>query len=179
MGEIFAGACPCGYQSQTLMDPPDPIEAIKFRMEQQGLRNKDLVPYFGSASKASDVLNGKRKLSLNMIRKLSTGLGIPAEVLIREPVQQLANESEIDWQAFPLSDMRKRGYFEGFTGTLQELREYAAEKVSKLLSSVPSGFDLQPAMLRSTAHLRSNDKKTDPYALSLSLWERELTGQQC
>ncbi|MBL3588950.1 MAG: ImmA/IrrE family metallo-endopeptidase [gamma proteobacterium endosymbiont of Lamellibrachia anaximandri] len=152
-------------QEQFPMDTPDPIEAIKFRMEQQGLRNKDLVPYFGSASKASEVLNGKRKLSLNMIRKLTTGLGIPAEVLIREPVQLLANESEIDWQAFPLSDMRKRGYFDGFTGTLQELREYAAETVSKLLSSVAGGFDLQPAMLRSTAHLRSNDKKTDPYAL--------------
>lgn len=70
------------------IDPPDPIEAIRFRMEQQGLKNKDLIPYLGSASKVTEVLQGGRNLSLNMIRKLSVGLGIPAEVLIREPVQR-------------------------------------------------------------------------------------------
>jgi HTH-type transcriptional regulator/antitoxin HigA len=147
------------------MDLPDPVEAIKYRMDQEGLKNKDLIPYIGSAPKVSEVLKGKRQLSLNMIRKLNDGLGIPAKVLIREPAQQMAKDKDIDWQAFPLSDMRKHGYFEGFTGSLQELREYAAEKVGKLLSSVPSGFDLQPALLRTTAHLRSNDKETDPYAL--------------
>lgn len=152
-------------QERFPMDPPDPVEAIKFRMEQQGLKKSDLIPYFGSASKVTEVLNGDRKLSLNMIRRLSAGLGIPAEVLIREPMQKLATGNEIDWQAFPLSEMRKRGYFEGFTGSLQELREYAAEWVSRLLSSVPDGFALKPAMLRSTAHLRANDKETDPYAL--------------
>lgn len=67
------------------MDPPDPIEAIKFRMDQMGLKSKDLVPFIGSASKVSEVLSHKRPLSLNMIRKLNPGLGIPAEVLIREP----------------------------------------------------------------------------------------------
>lgn len=152
-------------QEQFPIDPPDPIEAIKFRMDQQGLKNKDLIPYLGSASKVTEVLNGKRKLSLNMIRKLTAGLGIPANVLIQEPAQHLAAENDINWQAFPLSEMRKRGYLEGFTGSLQELREYAAEWVSKLLESVPAGFSLQPAMLRSSAHLRSNDKETDPYAL--------------
>lgn len=147
------------------MDLPDPVEAIKFRMDQQGLKNQDLVPYLGSASKVSEVLNGKRKLSLNMIRRLTEGLGIPAKVLIREPSQQSADDRDIDWQAFPLSEMRKHGYFEGFSGSLQELREYAAEWVSRLLSSVPGGFGLQPALLRTTAHLRSNDKETDAHAL--------------
>ncbi len=65
------------------IDPPDPIEAIKFRMEQQGLKQKDLTPYFGSASKVSEVFNGTRKLSINMIRRLHEGLGISANVLIR------------------------------------------------------------------------------------------------
>ncbi|MFW5777314.1 MAG: helix-turn-helix domain-containing protein [Spirochaetota bacterium] len=60
------------------VDPPDPVDAIEFRMEQMGLRNKDLVPYIGSASRVSEVLNRKRDLSLAMIRKLSDGLGIPA-----------------------------------------------------------------------------------------------------
>jgi antitoxin component HigA of HigAB toxin-antitoxin module len=64
---------------------PDPIEAIKFCMEQQGLTRKDMVKYFGSPSKVSEVLNRKRPLSLTMIRALEKGLGLPAEVLVQEP----------------------------------------------------------------------------------------------
>ena len=66
------------------IDPPDPIEAIKFRMEQSGMTVKDLVPYIGSLNRVYEVLSYKRTLSLNMIRRLSEGLHIPAEVLIRE-----------------------------------------------------------------------------------------------
>ena len=61
---------------------PDPIEAILFRMNQQNLNKKDLIPYFGSLSKVSAVLSRKRSLSLAMIRKLHAALGIPAEVFI-------------------------------------------------------------------------------------------------
>lgn len=63
---------------------PDPIEAIKFRMEQSGMTVKDLVPYIGPLNRVYEVLSYKRTLSLNMIRRLSEGLHIPAEVLIRE-----------------------------------------------------------------------------------------------
>jgi len=69
------------------IDPPDPVDAIEFRMDQMGLTRKDLVPYIGSQSKVSEVLNRKRPLSLSMIRRLSEGLGISADVLIREPAQ--------------------------------------------------------------------------------------------
>lgn len=62
---------------------PKPIEAIKIRMEDKGLKQKDMVKYFGSKSKASEVLAGKRPLNLKMIRKLRDGLGIPAEILIK------------------------------------------------------------------------------------------------
>ncbi len=65
------------------MDPPDPIEAIKFRMEQQGLTRKDLERVLGSRTRVSEVLNRKRGLSIDMIRKLHDKLQIPAEVLIR------------------------------------------------------------------------------------------------
>lgn len=65
------------------MDPPDPIEAIRFRMEQQGLTRKDLEPIFGSRNRTSEVLNRKRGLSIEMIRQLHDRLGISAEVLIR------------------------------------------------------------------------------------------------
>jgi HTH-type transcriptional regulator / antitoxin HigA len=65
------------------MDPPDPIEAIKFRMEQQGLTRKDLEPLIGTRTRVAEVLNRKRNLSIEMIRRLHQKLGIPAEVLIR------------------------------------------------------------------------------------------------
>src|SRR5712691_7148373 len=65
------------------MDPPDPIEAIKFRMEQQGLTRKDLEPLIGTRTRVAEVLNRKRSLSIAMIRRLHEQLGIPADVLIR------------------------------------------------------------------------------------------------
>jgi HTH-type transcriptional regulator/antitoxin HigA len=67
------------------MDLPGPVEAIRFRMEQQGLRAKDLAPILGSRSKVSEVLSGRRSLSLGMIRALVSDLGIPAKVLLRCP----------------------------------------------------------------------------------------------
>jgi HTH-type transcriptional regulator/antitoxin HigA len=65
------------------MDPPDPIEAIKFRMEQQGLTRKDLEPIIGTRTRVAEVLNRKRGLSIEMIRRLHIHLGISADVLIR------------------------------------------------------------------------------------------------
>ncbi len=65
------------------IDPPDPIDAIKFRMEQQGLKPKDLEPMIGQLNRVYEVLNGKRPLSMAMVRKLHVGLGISAETLIR------------------------------------------------------------------------------------------------
>ncbi len=65
------------------MDPPDPIEAIKFRMEQQGLTRKDLEGILGSRTRVAEVLNRRRNLSINMIRRLHEKLGISAEVLLR------------------------------------------------------------------------------------------------
>ena len=65
--------------------PPDPVQAINFRMEQQGLTAIDLVPTIGQRNRVYEVLNGKRKLTMAMVWKLHTGLGIPAESLIRQP----------------------------------------------------------------------------------------------
>jgi HTH-type transcriptional regulator/antitoxin HigA len=65
------------------LDPPDPIEAILFSMEQQGLSRKDLEPMIGTRARVSEVLNGKRSLTIEMIRRLYEGLGIPADILIR------------------------------------------------------------------------------------------------
>ena len=65
------------------MDPPDPVEAIKFRMEQQGLTRKDLEGILGTRTRVAEVLNRRRGLSINMIRRLHDTLGISADVLIR------------------------------------------------------------------------------------------------
>ncbi|MBZ0093878.1 MAG: transcriptional regulator [Sulfuricella sp.] len=65
-----------------LIGATDPVEAIKFRMEQQGLTQKDLVPYIGSSGRVSEVLNRKRRLSLQMVKRLHDGLHIPYESLL-------------------------------------------------------------------------------------------------
>lgn len=74
---------------------PDPIEAIRFRVEQMGLKQKDLIPFLGSRSKVSEVLSRQRPLSVTMMRKLHEGLGIPAEVLLQESGAKLA-EADTD-----------------------------------------------------------------------------------
>jgi HTH-type transcriptional regulator / antitoxin HigA len=96
---------------------PDPIEAILFRMNEQGLRQVDLVSYFGSRSRVSEVLGGKRPLTVQMIRDVSRGLGIPAQALLSSPGEREekksieVQKSEIDWEKFPAREMLKRGYF--------------------------------------------------------------------
>ena len=65
------------------MDPPDPIEAIQFRMEQQGLTRKDLEPMIGTRARVAEVMSRRRNLSIDMIRRLHKQLGISAEILIR------------------------------------------------------------------------------------------------
>jgi HTH-type transcriptional regulator / antitoxin HigA len=62
--------------------PPDPIDAIKFRMEQMGIKKEDMVKYLGSQSRVSEILSRKRNLTLKMIKSLYKGLKIPAEILL-------------------------------------------------------------------------------------------------
>jgi HTH-type transcriptional regulator/antitoxin HigA len=141
---------------------PDPIEAIKFRMEQQNLKNSDLVPFIGSKSKVSEVLNRKRALSLSMIRKLNHGLGIPAEVLIKDTFKSLPDEIEgIEWNKFPLGEMIKKGWIE-FSGTTTQAKEYAEELIRKFFSQ--SNSPLAPNLVFFRKSIRS-DTQMDEYAL--------------
>ncbi len=80
--ELFSMLIEKYEQERYPMDLPDPIELIKFRMEQQALTPKDMIQYLGNQSKVSEVLNHKRSLSLEMIRRLHEGLGIPVGLLI-------------------------------------------------------------------------------------------------
>lgn len=163
------------------IDKPEPIEAIRFRMDQQGLARKDMIEYFGSASKVSEVLNGKRPLSINMIRKLHKGLGIPADILIQEA--EIAKEIEdgveldIDWQAFPLKEMQKNGYFGDISYTTAKLKGYAEDLMRDFLKSVPGCENIQPVMMRTSAHLVSNNKIADEFALKA--WQVKVLKETC
>lgn len=81
--EVLATLVEAYEQKHYPMSPPDPVEAIVYFMESRGLSRKDLEPYLGNRAKVSEVLNRRRPLSIEMIRRLHDGLGIPAEVLIQ------------------------------------------------------------------------------------------------
>lgn len=82
--ELFSMLVEAYEKEHHPIELPDPVSAIVFRMDQQGLTRKDLAEYLGSMSRVSEVLGGKRSLSLSMIRSIHTGLGIPYEVLLQE-----------------------------------------------------------------------------------------------
>lgn len=93
------------------VEAPDPIDAINFRMEEQGLKQADLIPYFGTRSRVSEVLGRKRPLTVHMIRALALGLGISTDTLIalNEPIAKKKPQS-IDWSRFPVKEMLSRGW---------------------------------------------------------------------
>jgi HTH-type transcriptional regulator / antitoxin HigA len=139
------------------LGPVDPIEAIKFRMDQQGLKNRDLIPYIGSIGKVSEVLNRKRPLSLNMIRALHKGLGIPYSSLM-EDTQDAEEELNIDWLQFPLKEMVTRNLFD--CESLSEIKNYTEENIRNFFG--PRFNSLSPALLRTT--MRSG-RQMNKYAL--------------
>jgi HTH-type transcriptional regulator/antitoxin HigA len=103
------------YESKKLEKHlPDPIDAIRFRMEQQNLSRRDLMPFIGSRSKVSEVLARKRPLTLSMIRALHSGLGIPAKVLLQSQMELTLDENSVDWTCFPIREMLARGWLAPF-----------------------------------------------------------------
>lgn len=144
-------------------ESPTPIEAIKFRMDQMGFNQSDMAEYFGSNSKTSEVLNGKRNLTLSMMRKLVNGLGIPACVFLQDEAVLLSDTST-DWLAYPVSDMLKKGYFPGFEGKLSDLKLVAEEQIRALFERVPGSLSLHEPCMKTAAH-GENDKEVNQYAL--------------
>lgn len=138
---------------------PSPVEAIRFRMEQQGLKPKDLVPYLGSPSKVSEILNGKRPLTLTMIRRLHEGLGLPAEVLIAEKADRLP--PEIPVEKFPLKVMYERGWFSWFSGSWNEAWEQADELLRRFFNN---NLDLETIPALHRQRVRSGSEE-DLFAL--------------
>lgn len=140
---------------------PDPIAAIQFRMEQEGLSNKDLIPYIGSSAKVSEVLSGKRDLTLSMIRALHKHLGIPAEVLIQEPGGAIPDDIEgLDWSRFPVLEMAKRGFIKAKKNAKEN-----AERLLRDLMTRAGGLEVAAPLCRKSDGARRN-AKMDSYALA-------------
>ena len=143
------------------MDLPDPIEAIKFRMEQLGLNQQSLVPFIGSRSKVSEVLNRKRPLTLAMMRALHKSLGISSDVLLQEPGRDFPGDmTEIQWSNFPLSEMAKRGWIQ----KSNDLNGKAEEIVRDFIEQAGGPRVAIAALFRRSAGSRQNSKM-DTYAL--------------
>lgn len=144
-----------------LFNLPSPIDAINFRIEEQGLKQKDLIPYIGSKSKVSEVLSGKRPLTIQMIRALHKGLDIPSEVLLQDIHKSKTNKIfEIDWKKFPIKEMVKRGWivtkYRDFNTHAEELMEQFLTPLGGVVPSV--------AICRRTIHKRAK-QETDMNAL--------------
>ena len=163
--ELFAMLIESYEENAFPIGLPDPLAAIQFRMEQQGLTRKDLEPYLGSQSKVSEVLNGKRPLSLTMIRALHAGLGIPAEVLLQKPGQGLT-AAKYSYRDYPFTEMFKRGYFKSFHSTRSDAKLYAEE----LLTSLFAGF--QGRMPEQRIYCRNS--KSQPDKLALQAWQARV-----
>jgi HTH-type transcriptional regulator / antitoxin HigA len=149
------------------MGYPTALGALQFRMEQAGLSPRDLVPFIGSRAKVSEVLSGKRPLTMQMARALHANLGIPADVLLQQPGGELPNVLEgIDWKRFPLAEMAKRGWIE----KRRNLLDHAEEIMRDLIARAGGEHVLPAALYRKNDQARVN-AKTDPYALKAWCWE--------
>lgn len=124
-------------KAQFQFDKPDPIDAILFRMEQQGLRQKDIAEMLGGKNRASEILARKRPLTLPMIRALYERLEIPAGLLIREPSASYASDTEFDNKNVPQREILQRKWVE----SLEDLNEW----VRRALAPIGS-----PAYLKNT-----------------------------
>lgn len=148
------------YEEQRFpMDAPGPVDAIRFRMDQMGKTQSDLAPLFGSRAKVSEVLSGKRPLTLKMIRALHEHLGIPADVLIRGGDVLPERPSGIAFEQFPLAEMAKRGWI----GAAGDLKDRAEEIIGDLVERAGGRCALPQALFRQGGG-RAN-AKTDVHAL--------------
>ena len=154
------------------IDLPSPIEAIKFRMEQAGLRQADLIPYIGSSAKVSEVLSEKRPLTISMMKALHRDFGIPAEVFLGinadEKVAPLGDPERLPW-----AEMVKRGWLPDFKGTVQEAKADADILLKKLFHKSAQKC-LEPALYR-----RSIRSKSPMDEAAVTAWTARIITLAC
>ena len=145
-------------QKNVEMLPPDPIEAIKFRLEQSGLSLRDLRPLIGSDARVSEVMSGKRALTLNMVRALNRHLGIPLESLVGD--RNIEQGAEDDVEKYPIHEMMRLGWMGPFSDPKAGYEKEALEH----LRTTGRAETHQLALCRQNSHSYEN-AKTDPFAL--------------
>ncbi len=143
------------------MDMPEAVDAIKFRMEQLGLNQQGLVPFIGSKSKVSEILNKKRPLTLSMMRSLHHNLGIPAEIFLQKTGGSfLKSIPNIDWHLFPVKEMSKRGWIQ----PVINVRDSAEEAIRLFINDCCPKGEMIETCFKENSGNRIN-AKTDDYAL--------------
>ena len=156
------------YESKHHAIPhPDPISAIRFRMEQANLTPRDLAPFIGSRAKVSEVLSGKRAITMSMARALHQHLGIPADVLLQEPGSSLPDTVPgLEYERFPLRAMVKAGWIR----QVPRLKDHAEELITGLMQRAGGAEFAAAPMYRKNDSRRIN-AKTDDYALRAWCWQ--------
>ena len=146
---------------------PSPVAAIEFRLEQAGLTSRDLIPFLGSRAKVSEVLSGKRPLTMPMARALHKHLGIPAAVLLQQSGADFDMELKtLEWDRFPLKAMARMRWIPA----VRNLDARAEELVRDLIRKAGGPTVACAALYRKSPQARTN-AKTDPYALKAWCWK--------
>lgn len=149
------------------MGYPNPVDAIEFRMEQAGLSPRDLIPFIGSRAKVSEVLSGRRPLTMPMARALHDHLGIPADVLLRDAGDALDEPlADIEWRRFPLNALVSRGWVPDVPNKLARAEELVRGLIERA-GGEPAAY---AALYRKNDHLRAN-AKMNSYALRAWCWQ--------
>ncbi|MCE2029183.1 ImmA/IrrE family metallo-endopeptidase [Sessilibacter corallicola] len=145
------------------VESPDPIDAILFRMNEKGLKQADLVQYFGTSSRVSEVLNRKRPLTVQMIRALTIGLGISADTLVGASLSDVpTKKGAVEWSKFPIKEMSRRGWIENIGKAAKNNLE---EIVKNFISD--SGLEFGAASFRKTFY---GDAETPTSRYALYAW---------
>lgn len=149
-------------QKRVEIEAPDPIEAIKFRMEQMNLTPRDLVPLLGSRSKVSEVLSRKRPLTLSMARALHKGLRIPAKALLQEQFLFDLGEDAVEWERFPIREMVARGWIKE---RVTDVRRQAKDVMHRFFAPLGKGW-APSALYKQTNYYLRSARQMDFYALA-------------
>ena len=140
---------------------PTPVSAIKFRMEQLGLRQQDLVAFIGSRSKVSEILNRKRNLTLAMMRALNKGLGISPDILLQEADAFFPEDApQLEYDKFPIKEMAKKGWIP----RIPDVVIHSEEIIRELIKNAGGMRSVACCFFRKSKSAREN-AKNDSYAL--------------
>ena len=145
---------------------PGPIAAIEYYMDQGKLSPRDLIPYIGSRAKVSEVLSGKREITMSMARALHEHLGIPADVLL-QPAETTDDDPFVglDWSRFPIKAMEERGWLHGKSDVLDSPEDLILDLINRT-----GGKEVAGAIHYHKNNRTRANAKMDPYALKAWCW---------